>query len=99
RRARVRRARVRRERSDAIANRARLLDAAREEFFARGFSGATTREIAKTAGTTESALYRHFSSKEQLFHDAVGGRLQEIINAGLAAAETELAHLSTDDER
>jgi len=91
--------RVRRERSDALANRVRLLDAAREQFFARGFGGATTREIAKAAGTTESALYRHFSSKEQLFHDAVGVRLQEIINAGLAATETELAHLSGDDER
>lgn len=91
--------RIRRERSDALANRVRLLDAAREEFFARGFGGATTREIAKAAGTTESALYRHFSSKEQLFHAAVGGRLQEIISTGLAAAETELAHLSTDDER
>jgi AcrR family transcriptional regulator len=95
----VRGGRIRRERSDAIANRARLLDAAREEIFARGFGGATTREIAKAAGTTESALYRHFSSKEQLFHAAVGDRLQEIINAGLAAAETELAHLSTDDQR
>ena len=95
----VRTARIRRERSDSIANRARLLEAAREEFFARGFGGATTREIAKAAGTTESALYRHFSSKEQLFHAAVGGRLQEIINAGLAAAETELAELTSDDER
>jgi AcrR family transcriptional regulator len=92
-------ARVRRERSDALANRVRLLDAAREEFFAKGFGGATTREIAQAAGTTESALYRHFASKEQLFHDAVGGRLQEIINAGLAASETQLARLSSDDER
>lgn len=95
----VRTARVRRERSDAIANRNRLLDAAREEFSARGLGGARTREIARAAGTTEAALYRHFSSKEQLFHAAVGGRLQEIINSGLAAAESELAHLSGDDER
>lgn len=91
--------RIRRERSDSIANRARLLDAAREEFFARGFGGATTREIARSAGTTESALYRHFSSKEQLFHEAVGSRLQEIITAGLRAAETELSRFQTDDER
>lgn len=95
----TRAARVRRERSDAIANRSRLLDAAREEFSARGFGGATTREIARSAGTTESALYRHFSSKEQLFHEAVAVRLQQIITAGLQAVETELGHPRTDAER
>jgi AcrR family transcriptional regulator len=90
--------RQRRLRSDAIANRARLADAARAEFFARGLGGATTREIAEAAGTTESALYRHFGSKEQLFAHAVADRLRDIAAEGLAAARTGFAEL-TDDGR
>jgi AcrR family transcriptional regulator len=93
------RARRRRLRSDAIANRARLLDAAREQFFARGFGGATTREIATAAGTTESALFRHFGSKERLFEEAVGHRLQEIIAAGAGAVRSGLSEVGQDADR
>lgn len=91
--------RQRRLRSDAIANRARLADAARAEFYAHGLGGATTREIAETAGTTESALYRHFGSKEQLFAHAVADRLRDIAAEGLATARTGFAGLADDARR
>ena len=39
-----------------------------------GLSGVTTREIARAAGLTEAALYRHFKSKEDLLTCALAER-------------------------
>jgi AcrR family transcriptional regulator len=46
--------------------RERLLNAAIEVFSAKGFMGASTREIARVAEVNEVTLFRHFQSKEQL---------------------------------
>lgn len=43
-----------------------ILDAAAQVFAAKGFSGATTAEIAKLARVSKRDLYDHFSSKEGL---------------------------------
>jgi AcrR family transcriptional regulator len=48
-----------------------LLDAARTEFKAKGFDGATTAAIAKRARVAEIQLYRQFSSKMDLFSEAI----------------------------
>jgi TetR/AcrR family transcriptional regulator len=45
--------------------------AARDVFAVRGLAGARTREIAKAANVTETVLYRHFASKEEIFEAAV----------------------------
>ena len=45
--------------------------AARHIFAVRGLAGARTRDIAKAANVTETVLYRHFSSKEEVFEAAV----------------------------
>jgi AcrR family transcriptional regulator len=47
-----------------------LLDSAIEIFAQRGYGGASTKEIADAAGVAESALFRHFSSKANLFIEA-----------------------------
>jgi AcrR family transcriptional regulator len=44
-----------------------LLDAAKDVFARRGFEGASLEEIAESAGYTRGAIYKHFSSKEELF--------------------------------
>lgn len=59
---------LRSERRDAT--RARLVAAAVKVFAKRGFHGATTREIAKRAGTTQGLLTYHFGSKEMLWRAA-----------------------------
>jgi TetR/AcrR family transcriptional regulator len=59
----------------AAQRREGLLAAAREQFVRVGYDGARTRAIAERAGTTESVLYRHFPSKEDLFDAAVLGPL------------------------
>ena len=45
----------------------KILDAGLKLISTRGYLGATTKEIAKTAGVAEPTLFRHFASKEGLF--------------------------------
>src|SRR5262245_46107166 len=49
------------------STKARILAAAEEVFAARGFQGASTREIAARAGVNISSLHYHWSSKETLY--------------------------------
>ena len=49
------------------STKARILAAAEEVFAARGFEGASTREIAARAGVNISSLHYHWESKETLY--------------------------------
>jgi AcrR family transcriptional regulator len=49
------------------STKARILAAAEEVFAARGFEGASTREIAASAGVNISSLHYHWESKETLY--------------------------------
>jgi AcrR family transcriptional regulator len=66
--------------------RARLLEAAREEFLATGYRGATLDAIAARAGFTKGALYWHFPNKQALFLALVA----DSIAANFARIETLL---------
>ena len=61
----------RRTQRRSLETRDRLLEAALPIFAARGFEGATTREIAKRAGVALAALPYHFETKEALWRAAV----------------------------
>ncbi|QTI70903.1 TetR/AcrR family transcriptional regulator [Gordonia polyisoprenivorans] len=50
-----------------------IRDAAYEEFACTGLAGASIRSIAERAGVTESMVFRHFSSKAELFQVAAAG--------------------------
>ncbi len=52
-------------RADAVANRERILGAARELFASRG-ANAEMRDIAERAGVGVGTLYRHFASRNAL---------------------------------
>ena len=52
----------------------KILDAGLSLFSKKGYLGATTKEIAKKAGVAELTLFRHFSSKERLFEQAIKRR-------------------------
>ena len=56
-----------RARLPAEERRAAVLAAASGIFCRGTYRSATTAEIAKTAGVTEPVLYRHFSSKRELY--------------------------------
>jgi len=51
--------------------RKRILKAALESFSKHGYTGATTREIARVSDVTEVTLFRHFPTKEKLFEEVV----------------------------
>jgi AcrR family transcriptional regulator len=64
-----------------------ILDAALRLFVEQGFTETTTRDIAKACSISEGAIYRHFSSKDEigweLFHTsyaAMADRLQGLID-------------------
>ncbi|MDV3130549.1 helix-turn-helix domain-containing protein [Mycobacterium sp. 29Ha] len=44
-----------------------LLDAAEEVFAEKGFTPASLDDIARAAGYTKGAIYKHFAAKEDLF--------------------------------
>ncbi len=45
----------------------RILDAALDLFYQKGYDGTTTRAIAEGAGVNEVTLFRNFGSKENIF--------------------------------
>lgn len=75
--------RAKRPKRSTAELRRRILEAAEELFAVKGYGGATTREIALKAETTEAAIFRAFTSKEELFNAAV-----------LAPFENFMAHYS-----
>jgi len=50
-----------------------ILNAAREVFSQKGFSEATTAEIAQQAGVSEGTIYNYFESKRDLLVSLIGG--------------------------
>lgn len=55
-------------RQQAEERREQILDAALSMFSAKGFAGASIRDIARQAGVTEGLIYHYFENKEQLMH-------------------------------
>jgi AcrR family transcriptional regulator len=45
-----------------------IVRAVREVFADKGFDGTTTRELADAAGVSEALLFKHFPTKEALYH-------------------------------
>ncbi|MFJ3665646.1 TetR/AcrR family transcriptional regulator [Streptomyces sp. NPDC090106] len=58
--------------------RVRILDAAHELMLTVGLARATTKEIARTAGCSEAALYKYFAGKEELFIQVLAERLPRL---------------------
>ena len=67
--------------------RERLLRAARELIEEGGYGPASVVAIAERAGVAAGTLYRHFSSKEELFVEVFRSVCDREVTAMLAAAE------------
>jgi len=48
--------------------RSQILQVAIGLFSEKGFSGTTTKEIARVAGVSEAMVFRHFATKSELYH-------------------------------
>lgn len=44
-----------------------IIDAALALFSRKGFRGTTTKEIAKAAGCSEATIFKHFTTKDELY--------------------------------
>ena len=80
---------TRRKRKDAVQNRQRIMDAARELFARHGF-GATLDEVAAFAELGVGTVYRHFPNKSAVINalfEESAERLVELARAGAAAED------------
>jgi len=80
---------------------ARLVEAALETLKAKGFAGASAREIARTGGVNQALIFYHFGTVQNLLLaglDAVSDRRMRAYRPLLEQAETlpELAELARD---
>lgn len=58
----------RKTKEEALATRARLLDAAERLFAEQGVAGSSLHNVALAAGVTRGAVYHHFVDKADLFN-------------------------------
>src|ERR1700682_2690841 len=53
----------------AAERRQAIIDAALDEFVARGFAATRLDDVAKSAGVAKGTIYLHFKDKEALFQE------------------------------
>ncbi|HXZ25578.1 MAG TPA: TetR/AcrR family transcriptional regulator [Nitrospiria bacterium] len=82
-------------RASARERQASIILTAASLFAAKGFSGTTTKEIAKTAGVSEALLFKYFPTKRALYAAILAEKAQysELLGAVEEAAKKQ------DDER
>jgi len=90
------------ERSDAVENRRRILQAAEKLFAKNGVASVNMADIAKAAQVGQGTLYRRFSSKGELCLALLDAQMSEFQDASLATLresaernEPKLAQLCT----
>jgi AcrR family transcriptional regulator len=82
-------------RASAQERQAGLIGAAASLFAAKGFSGTTTKDIARAAGVSEALLFKHFPTKRALY----GAILAEKAQYSELRVSLEKAASDQDDER
>jgi AcrR family transcriptional regulator len=69
-----------------VGTREKILTAATRIMREQGYARATTKEIAREAGFSEAALYKHFADKTEIFLGVLASQLPEL--------ESMLSHLT-----
>lgn len=75
-----------------------LLEAAKQEFFARGFGAGRMEAIARAAGTTKQTLYARYGSKEALFIAVSNRFLSGYFGASAVRAHHRKTEILTIDD-
>ncbi len=71
----------RKPRADALRNRERILEVAKEAF-ARDGANASLDDIAKRVGVGPGTLYRHFPTREELLQAVYRAEIEKLAEAG-----------------
>lgn len=91
-------------RSDAVANRAKVVAAAREAFTTDGVD-VSLDEIARRAGVGAGTVHRHFATKAELIDTVLAAAVEELVATAVEYADSEdvggalrafLVHLVTE---
>jgi len=91
-------------RADAVANRAKVVAAAREAFAAEGLE-TSLDEIARRAGVGAGTVHRHFATKADLIDAVLAATVEDLVVAAESYLEADdagvalrafLAHLATE---
>ncbi|MBP5431118.1 TetR/AcrR family transcriptional regulator [Ruminococcus sp.] len=64
---------------DKTQSHERIIEAAKNEFMEYGFTDASLRRIATEAGIQVGGLYKHFSSKEEMFASLVDPAIEGLM--------------------
>lgn len=70
-----------------ISTKEKIFNVAIELFASKGFKGTSVREIAKVLGLTEGAIYRHFSSKDEILEN-IFSYAEQVLFTPLPVEET-----------
>ncbi|GAB6065241.1 TetR/AcrR family transcriptional regulator [Aquifex pyrophilus] len=70
----------------------KILESALKLFSKKGFRETTIKDIAKDVGITEGAIYRHFTSKDEIIQElltSITKEMREIISEALSSSDKE----------
>jgi AcrR family transcriptional regulator len=65
----------------AAARRDAILDAALDEFSAKGFASARLEDVAKRAGIAKGTIYLYFTDKESLFQELIRAKMVPVVGS------------------
>src|ERR1700687_2064217 len=74
----------------AAARRDAILDAALDEFSAKGFAAARLEDVAKRAGIAKGTIYLYFADKESLFQELIRAKMVPVVGSLELAFSTGL---------
>jgi AcrR family transcriptional regulator len=74
----------------AAARRDAILDAALDEFSAKGFAAARLDDVAKRAGIAKGTIYLYFADKENLFQELIRAKMVPVVGSLELAFSTGL---------
>ncbi len=65
----------------SLATKKKIMEAGLKLFSQKGFSMTSIKDIAQTAGISTGLIYRHFSSKDELFGELLENTIRELSKA------------------
>ncbi len=74
----------------AAARREAILDAALDEFSARGFAAARLDDVARRAGVAKGTIYLYFADKERLFEELIRSKMMPVVGRIEAIGSVDL---------